>query len=34
MINLWTAGVWRFESLSAQLRSNEHLEGPEPSNYY
>ena len=33
MINLWTAGVSLFESSSAQLRSNEDLEGPECSNY-
>ena len=32
-INLWTAAVSLFESSSAQLRSNEDLEGPERSNY-
>ena len=33
-INLRTAAVSLFESSSAQLRSNEDLEGPECSNYY
>ena len=32
-INLRTAAVSLFESSSAQLRSNEDLEGPECSNY-
>ena len=33
MINLWTAAISILESSSAQLRSNEDLEGPECSNY-
>ena len=33
-INLRTAAVSLFKSSSAQLRSNEDLEGPECSNYY
>ena len=33
-INLQTAAVSLFESSSAQLRSNEDLEGPECSNYH
>ena len=33
-INLRTAAVSFFESSSAQLRSNEDLQGPECSNYY
>ena len=33
-INLRTAAVSLFESSSAQLRSNEDLEGQECSNYY
>ena len=33
VFNLYTAAVSLFESSSAQLRSNEDLEGPECSNY-